>query len=144
VSLLKEVENVFDQVRRRAFELFEQLGREPGKELDDRLNAESQFVFVPPSELREGKKNFEIHAVVPGFSSDELKVSVLPDCIIVSGKAESKKERKKGTVHFSEWSRKDLLRRFHLHKEFDPRSSSCLPAGWHRDDRRQKAGSGRP
>ena len=114
VSLLNEVESVFDQVQRRAFELFEQRGPASGNEMDDWLNAEAEFVFAPASKLVEGEKNFEIHVAAPGFSSDELNVSVLPDCIIVSGKAEAKKDQNKGTVHFSELRRKDLLRRFYM------------------------------
>lgn len=120
VSLLKEVESTYDQVRQRAFEFFEKRGRASGDEMNDWLNAEAEFVFAPPSELVEGEKNFEIHVAAPGFSSDELNVSVLPDCIIVSGKAEAKKERNKGTVHFSELRGKDLLRRFYMPNLIDP------------------------
>jgi HSP20 family protein len=120
VSLLKEVESIFDQVRRRAFELSAQRGGGFGKEMDDWLNAEAEFVLAPPFELLEGKKSFEIQVAAPGFSSDQLKVSVHPDGIIVSGKAESKKEQKKGTVHFSNLSRKDLLRRFYMPNPIDP------------------------
>lgn len=120
VALLKELEGVFEQVRRRAFELCVQRGGAFGKEMDDWLNAEAEFVFAPPFELREGKKSFEIQVAAPGFSNDQLKVSVLPDGIIVSGKVESKKERKRGTVHFSTMSHKDLLRRFYLPNLIDP------------------------
>jgi HSP20 family molecular chaperone IbpA len=45
---------------------------------------------------------------------------VLSDCIIVLGKAESKKARKQGKVHFSELSHKDLLRRFNLPTQIEP------------------------
>ena len=117
--LLKDIEAVFNQIRQRAFELFEQRGRAIGKELDDWLRAESQFVFAPPFELVEGKKSFEIHVAVPGFTSEQLEVSVLPDSIIVSGKAESKKERKKGKTRFSGLSHKDLLRRLYLPHQID-------------------------
>src|ERR1700730_11481629 len=105
---------VFDQVRRRAFDLCVQRSGAFGKEMDDWLNAEAEFVFAPSFGLREGKKSLEIQVDAPGFSGDQLKVSVLPDGIIVSGKAESKKKQKKGTVHFSNLSHKDLLRRFYM------------------------------
>ena len=117
--VLKDIETVFNQIRQRAFELFEQRGRAIGKELEDWLSAESQFVFAPPFELVEGKKSFEIHVAVPGFTGEQLQVSVLPDSIIVSGKAESKKERKKGKTHYSGLSHKDLLRRLHLPRQID-------------------------
>ncbi len=117
--LLKDIETVFYKIKQRAFELFEQRGRAIGKELDDWLRAESQFVFAPPFELVEGKKSFEIHVAVPGFTSEQLQVSVLPDGIIVSGKAESTNKRKKGKTHSSGLSHKDLLRRLRLPSQID-------------------------
>jgi hypothetical protein len=50
---LQRLENVFEHVRKRAFELFEQRGGETGKDLQDWLNAEQEIVFSPPSELVE-------------------------------------------------------------------------------------------
>jgi HSP20 family molecular chaperone IbpA len=120
VSLMREIEILFDRVRQRAFEAFEQGGLASGRELDDWLNAEAQLLVAVPAELVERKKSLEIDVAVPGFSSDQLKVSALPDCIIVVGKAESKKGRKQGKVHFSELSHKDLLRRFHLPNRIEP------------------------
>ena len=120
VSLLREIETLFDRVRERAFEVFEQRGRAFDRELDDWLEAEKQFLVAAPAELVEGKKSMEIDVAVPGFSSDQLKVGVLPDCIIVFGKAESKKQRKQGKVHFSELSHRDLLRRFNLPNQIEP------------------------
>jgi HSP20 family molecular chaperone IbpA len=120
VSLSREIETLFDRVRQRAFEVFEQHGRALGREVDDWLNAEAQLLAAAPAELVEGKKSLEIDVAVPGFSNDQLKVSVLPDCIIVFGKAELKKARKQGKVHFSELSNKDLLRRFNLPSQIEP------------------------
>ncbi len=120
VSLLREIETLFDRVRQRAYEAFEQRGGASGQELDDWLSAEAQCLVAAPAELVEGKKSLEIHVAVPGFSSEQIKVNVLPDCIIVFGKAESKKERKQGKVHFSELSHKDLLRRFNLPIQIEP------------------------
>jgi len=120
VSLMGEIKILFDRVRQRAFEVFERRGRASGRELDDWLNAEAQLLAAAPAELVEGKKSLEIDVEVPGFSSNQLKVSVLPDCIIVFGKAEAKKGRKQGKVHFSELSHKDLLRHFHLPNQIEP------------------------
>src|ERR1700683_4590121 len=92
-SLMGEIETLFDRVRQRAFEVFDQRGRASGRELDDWVNAEAQLLVAAPAELVEGKKSLEIDIAVPGFSSDQLKVSALVDCIIVLGKGESKKGR---------------------------------------------------
>lgn len=119
-AFFKELENTFERIRQKAFDLFEQRGGDQGKEMDDWLNAEAEFVYSPPAQLVEGKGNFEIHVIAPGFTSDQLKVNVLPDCIIVSGKTESKREGKEGTVYYSELSQRDLLRRFYLPNKIDP------------------------
>ena len=119
-SLLKEIETLYDQIQKKAFELFEQRGCGFGNEMNDWLNAESQFVLAPPSELVEGKKAFEIHVAAPGFTADQFKVDVLPDCIIVSAKVDSKKQEKHSKIHFSEMSHKDMLRRFYLPVKIDP------------------------
>ena len=83
LSVVKEIETIYDQIRQRAFELFERRGCTLGKDMDDWLNAEAQFVFAPPSELIEGKKSFEIHVAAFGFTRDQLKVAALPDCVVV-------------------------------------------------------------
>jgi hypothetical protein len=44
VSSLEAPLDLREQVRRRAFELYEQRGREEGHELDDWLQAESEIV----------------------------------------------------------------------------------------------------
>jgi HSP20 family protein len=121
VLMMREIETLIDHVRQRAFELFEQRGGAFGQQLDDWLNAEAQFLAAAPAELVDRKKTLEIDIAVPGFSSHQLKVAVLPDAIIVFGKAEPRKEhRKQGTVLFSELSHKDLLRRFDLPNQIEP------------------------
>lgn len=56
----------------------------------------------------------------PELSSDQLKVRVLPDCVIVQGEIESKKVCKKGATSFSKLSHKDSWRRFLLPSQIDP------------------------
>ena len=102
-SLLKEIETMYDQIKMKAPELFEQHGCALGKEMDSRLNTESQCPLAAPSEL-EGKEAVGIQVAAPGFPADQFKVNVLPNCIVLSAKTESKK----------------LLRRFYLPVKIDP------------------------
>lgn len=51
--LFQEIEKQFDDVRRRAFELFEKRGRELGHALEDWLKAEHEVVGWPAAELSE-------------------------------------------------------------------------------------------
>ena len=127
---LLDVEYAFEQIKQRAFELFERRGRVPGYELDDWLDAERQFVFAPPSELVEGDSSFEIRTEAPGFSADQIKLSILADCIVIEGKRESHQEREKDRIHFSELSYRDLLRRFRMPGQIDPdRISASIQNG---------------
>lgn len=120
MSLLQDVENAFERIKQRAFELFDQRGRVSGKELDDWLAAERQLVLAPPSELVEAEGNFEIRTEAPGFTADQIKVSIMEDCIIIEGKRESYAQRDEGKIHFSELSYRDLLRRFWMPGQIDP------------------------
>jgi|ERR1041385_314456 HSP20 family protein len=120
VSFLQEVESIFDRIKQRAFELFEKRGGAVGNDMDDWLNAERQIVFAPPSELVEKEGSLEVRVAAPGFAADQLKVSVLPESIVVEGNAEEKQEQKEGKIHFCELSQRDLLRRFILPGRIDP------------------------
>ncbi len=119
-SLLQEVESVLSRIKDRAFELFRQRGATLGKEVEDWLQAERQIVFAPLSEMLETETVLEIKIAVPGFAPEQLKVNVLPEYIVVSGKAEATEEKKEGKLHFSEFSRRDMLRQFALPTPIEP------------------------
>src|ERR1017187_9479997 len=87
MQLFGEVESVTEQTKQKAFELFERRGRMIGSENDDWLTAERQLIFTPPSELVETDKSIEVRVVAPGFSAEQLKITILPDPIFVEGKA---------------------------------------------------------
>ncbi len=119
-SLVQEIEALLERVRQRAFELFEQRAASGGNELEDWLHAQAQLLAPAPAELVERKKNFEIAIAVPGFSASQLRVAVFPQSVTVVGKAEAKKDLRRATVHFSELSHRDLLRRFDLPAQIEP------------------------
>jgi HSP20 family protein len=119
-ALLRQEMNIFDEIRRRAFGLFEQRGRENGKELDDWLNAERELIFSPSSEMVEKEGSIELRVAAPGFTAGELKIRTTPDSIIIEGKAELHQERSEGKICFSEFSQRELLRRFLMPNQIDP------------------------
>jgi len=124
-TLSPRVTDIFEHIRQRAFDLFDQRGRTAGKDIDDWLNAEREMIFVPPSELVEEDMSIELRVAAPGFRADQLSVRASPGIIIVEGKADSKQERKEGKICFSELSRRDLLRQFIMPKEIDPEQVSA-------------------
>jgi len=56
----------------------------------------------------------------PGFAAGELEIRTSPDSIIIEGKAELHQERSEGKICFSEFSQRELLRRFLMPNQIDP------------------------
>ena len=98
-----ETENVFDRIQqtydsiaRRAFEIFDSNGRWRGRELDDWLQAESELLHPVQLELEESDDNLTVRAEVPGFSAKELEINVGPRKLTITGKHQAQGESKKG------------------------------------------------
>lgn len=107
---------VHEEVRQRAFRVFQDRGCEAGHELEDWVEAEGHVLFSPPCELVETKDQIRITASVPGFVARTLQVDVLPDSITIEGKVEG--------------SERHLLRQLALPARIDPdQVEATLDAG---------------
>jgi len=119
-GLLEQMKKLYDGVARRAYELFETRGGEPGKHLQDWFSAETELLGMVEGELREKPDRMEAQFSAPGFRPEEIEVSVEPRCLVVRGK----------TVRRSQWTAKEgsgtakseeqFLRRYDLPAEVDP------------------------
>ena len=113
-----EFEKIFDRMRemqelisRRAFELFEKGGRIFGRDLDDWFRAESELLHTVNISMEETDEGLKVEAEVPGFKAEELKVSVEPRRLTITGKHEAEKEeKKKGKTIYSERRAEKILR----------------------------------
>jgi HSP20 family protein len=102
---------IFEDVARRAFEIFEDNGRVFGHDLENWFKAERELLHPVNIELTETEGAFEIKAEVPGFSEKELEISAEPRRVVIAGKHESKtEEQKKGKVVRSEACAEQMLR----------------------------------
>lgn len=110
-SLLK-IQDGFDAIRKRAFELFAERGCGPGGEIDDWLRAERDLFFVPAGDFAETDKGFTIKLAIPGFESRNVEVVSGPKEIVVCAKSESAATDKAGTCCTT--GSKSLYRRFDL------------------------------
>jgi HSP20 family protein len=97
-SLLDTIDKTFDDIARRAFEIFESNGRIFGRDLEDWLKAEGELLHPVHMILTEAGDTLEVKAEVPGFSEKELEISVEPRRLTIAGKRESEKEEKKGKI----------------------------------------------
>jgi HSP20 family protein len=113
----EDVEKVFDRMQktyesiaRRAFELFESNGRIFGRDLEDWFKAERELLHPVHINISETEGELQVKAEVPGFSAKELEVSVEPRRLTITGKRETKEERREGKTVYSEHCASEILR----------------------------------
>jgi len=86
--ILEIAAEIKDAIERRAYELFQARGYEHGHDREDWLCAESEILLNVAVEITEGETQLAVHANVPGFSGDDLRVEVAPHCLCIMGKHE--------------------------------------------------------
>lgn len=118
-SLLDRMDEIFDGIRKRAFEMFDGNGNVFGRELDDWLKAEREILHPVQIELSESGDAFEVRAEVPGFTEKELEISAEPNRVTITGKRETSKEEKKGKTVYSETGSDQILRVVELPANID-------------------------
>jgi HSP20 family protein len=128
-----EAERMFEQVRRRAYQLCSARGFGEGRALDDWLTAEREFNW-PATELVEREQDFVLSVALPGFEPGEVALTATPRSLIVQArtKAERKDESTKAEarIHWSELHRADVCRRIEFGRELDlERISATLKNG---------------
>ncbi len=86
--LLEFAAEIKDAIGRRAYELFEARGFAHGHDHEDWIRAESEILFDVPLEISNGESDLVVHASVPGFAENELKIEAAPSCLCILGKRE--------------------------------------------------------
>lgn len=95
-ELFEHTQDVFNLIGRRAFEIFEGRGRTHGHDRGDWFLAESELLTPVKFHISESGEELVARAEVPGFNRREIKVSVEPHRLIISGKAEPREDRNPG------------------------------------------------
>ena len=93
-ELFEHTQDVFNLIARRAFEIFENRGRVHGSDLEDWFLAESELLTPVKFHLSESGERLTARAEVPGFHRQEIKVSLEPRRLSISGKAEPLENQK--------------------------------------------------
>lgn len=112
--VLNEMKTLADQIRQRAFEIFQGRGAGDGLAVDDWLHAERDLFRVPESELIEKDGKYEARVSAPGIDPGDVQVTVLPDALIVKGSTVHTHDKTDGDIRFCEFDRRTLFRRFDL------------------------------
>ncbi|SRR5579884_910240 len=119
VPLFQEIERQLEEVRRRAFGLFEKRGRELGHALEDWLKAEHEVMGWPAAELTETGSNYDLAMTLPGYEPKDVQVTVTPSEIIVHAQVETKKKAEDVRCLWTEFRSNDVYRRFELPDAID-------------------------
>ncbi len=118
-DIFARMQEVYDSISKRAFEIFDNNGRWFGHELSDWLQAESEILHPVHLEIEETDDALNVRAEVPGFTADELDIHVEGNRLTIAGKHESKEESKKGKTIYSERCAKEIFRSVDLPSDVD-------------------------
>jgi HSP20 family protein len=120
ISLFDQMQDTFNALARRAYDIFERNGRVFGRDLDNWFQAENELLHPVRLNVTESDELFEVEAEVPGFNEKEIEIGVEPRRLTITGKRETKKEEKKGKTVYAESYSDQILRIVDLPAEIEP------------------------
>jgi len=101
-SVFDQIQDTFNTLSRRAYEIFEGNGRAFGRDWEDWFQAERELLHPVHMSVEEFPDSFAVKAEVPGFNEKELEINLEPRRLTITGKREPKKEEKKGKTVYAE------------------------------------------
>lgn len=118
-DLVERINNLYDRIAKRAYEIFDGDGRHDGRDLAHWLQSEAEFLHPLHIEVSESPEALTVRAEVPGFKAEELKINVEPRRVTISGERETKEESKTKKTIYSETCANQILRVVDLPAEVD-------------------------
>jgi HSP20 family protein len=124
-KLFEQMKEFSQSVAQRAYEFFDTRGREIGHDLEDWFQAESELLRRVPVEIMEADGHLKVRAEVPGFSAEQIKVSVEPRSLMISGQTETQTESSTERMIFTERRGNGFCRTLNLPAEVDPAQTTA-------------------
>jgi HSP20 family protein len=112
LPIFDEIKNRFEEVRKRAYDLFEKRGHEFGHSMEDWLKAEHDILGKSAAEMTEKDGSYELQVTLPGFEAKEVNVTATPAEIIVHAKSEHTTKTEEAKVLWTEFGSNEVYRRF--------------------------------
>lgn len=109
-----DVDELMDQVRQRAYHLFEGRGRAEGNDLEDWFKAETELLKPVPLEIAEKDNVLRVRAEVPGFKDNEIEINLEPGALTIKGEHREATETKDEKKFHSEIYAQQIFRRVPL------------------------------
>ena len=128
-EIFEDMKQTFDEIAKRAYEIFEGNGRQPGLDLDNWLRAESELLHPAPLELSESNNAITVRAEVPGFENKDLEIAVEGRQLTIAGKRETSKAEEKEKMLYSERRSNQVYRCIELPAEVDSEQSTATLKG---------------
>lgn len=129
-ELLRLKQELHDLIARRAYEIFEKRGKHHGRNVDDWLQAESEIQHSCRHEVIERPDSFLLRADLPGeFTAEQIKVSIEPHRIIVSGEKPISSLYLEGRTTQARSGRQRIFRVHELPAAVDPSRSEAVLNG---------------
>jgi HSP20 family protein len=125
-KLFEQMKEFSQSVARRAYKYFEARGREFGHDLEDWFRAESELMRRVPIEVKEADGQITVRAEVPGFAANEIKISVEPQRLVISGKTEKTTEEMTEQTLLSEFRSNQFCRELRLPAEVEPDKTTAV------------------
>lgn len=118
-DVFEQFERIYESIARRAFEIFSSDGGGLGGDLDNWFRAESELLHPVHMEVGESEGAVTVTAEAPGFEAKDLEIKLEPSRLTISGKRETKEEKKKGKTIYREHCANEILRIVDLPAEVD-------------------------
>jgi HSP20 family protein len=119
------IKEMFDQLTRRAFSIFESNGHHLGRDIDNWFQAERELFHPTHIEVSESDQAFTVRAEVPGFTPKELEINIEGQRLTISGKREKHEERKDKKTLYSESCSDEILRVLDLPAEVNAANATA-------------------
>lgn len=123
-QLLDRMNRIRESVARRAYDIFEHDGLF-GRDLENWLAAESELLQPLQVKISESGDTLVAQAQAPGFSPEDLQVSLEPGRLTITGKKEARSEQNKEKDSYQEYSSKELFQSVDLPEEVDASKSTA-------------------
>jgi HSP20 family protein len=124
-TLLDRAKEIYEVIAQRAYELFDGRGRQDGFDLEDWLSAERELLRPISLEVTESDNRLTVRAEVPDFSEKDLKVSLEPRRLVITGKVEEASEQKAGETFYTSRHSNEIFHTLDLPAEVDPLTASA-------------------
>lgn len=121
-SLFDELERAHQEIRRRAYELFQRHRTRPADPVDDWLQAEREVFWRPAVEVRRKDGKVEVRAAIAGVDPEDLDVQVSGEDVVIRADRPHRHDEKSGEVHVCEFAPGRLFRSIRLPERIDPDS----------------------